>query len=126
MDNLQNTTMIPAETVFSERFLKTQSLYLYCFKQLPSLHFINNIDGEKAYKTFKETFAHLIEGEHQYCWFDGRKKRYGFGETIFILKNKCLVELKDYCEILHDGTQDAFVKECTDLMNRFHEKGKRK
>ena len=40
-----------------------------------------------------------------------------------ILKNNCLLEFDDsYCEILHDGKQDAFIQELTDLVNLFKER----
>ena len=125
MENLNNQRTIDANSVFSRRFLNSKSLYLYRFNHLPSLHFINDIQGEKAYAAFKKQFAHLIVSEHQYRWYHRKKKSFQFDETLFILSNNCLVEIRDYCEILHDGEQDAFLQECTSLINRFKEKKKR-
>lgn len=124
MDNLNNQKVIDANSVFANRFLNSKCLYLYRFNNLPSIHFIGNIEGEKAYKVFKEIFAELILSEYQYRWFK-RKKQYQFDETLFILKNNCIVELKDYCEILHDGKQTDFIDQCTTLMNLFKERKKR-
>jgi hypothetical protein len=124
MENLNNQRTIDANSVFANRFLNSKSLYLYRFNNLPSLHFINRIDGEKAYAAFRETFGELIEEEYQYRWFKSNKK-YQFDETLFILKNNCIVEIDDYCEILHDGRQDEFISKCTELMLRFREKQKR-
>ena len=126
MNSLNNQKTLDANNVFGQRFLNSKSLYLYHFNTLPSLHFINNIAGEKAYKAFKETFGHLIVTEHQYRWYEKKRKRYHFDETIFLLRNNCLVEIKDYCEILHDGKQEAFIQECTALMNKFREKEKQR
>lgn len=125
MDNLKTQKTIDANAVFGKRFLESRSLYLQQFNRLPSLHFISALDGEKAYAAFKEVFAELIVSEHQYRWYDKAKKKYRFDETLFILNNNCLVELKDYCEILHDGSEHEFLKKCTELMNRFKEKRKR-
>jgi hypothetical protein len=125
MDNINNQKMMDANSVFAERFLKSKSLYLYQFNTLPSIHFISNIDGEKAYKAFKEAFADLIVSEYQYRWFKEKKKRYQFDETYFILSNNCMVEVKDYCEILHDGKQGAFIEKCTTLMQSFKERKKK-
>jgi SpoVK/Ycf46/Vps4 family AAA+-type ATPase len=124
MDNLNNQRTIDASTVFGQRFLNSKSLYLYRFNNLPSLHFISDLQGEKAYKAFKEAFADLIVSEYQYRWYKKEKKKYQFDETLFILRNNCIVEMKDYCEILHDGRQDDFIDRCTALMNRF--KGRKK
>src|SRR6476620_2449280 len=125
MSTLDNQKMIDANSVIGDRFLNSKSLYLYRFNQLPSLHFINGIDGEKAYKAFKETFADLIVSEYQYRWFQKKKKQFHFDETFFILKNNCIVELKDYCEILHDGNQAEFIDQCAALMNQFRERKKK-
>src|ERR1051325_8643159 len=125
MDNLNNQRTIDATSVFAKRFLNSKALYLYQFNNLPSLHFVGNIEGEKAYKAFKETFAELISTEYQYRWFKKEKKKYQFDETVFILNNNCIVEIDDYCEILHDGRQDHFIERCTALMNRFKERKKR-
>ena len=125
MDHLNNQKTIDANSVFADRFLNSKSLYLYRFNNLPSLHFIANIEGGKAYTAFKEAFADLIVSEYQYRWFKNKKKQFQFDETVFILKNNCIVELNDYCEILHDGRQEDFIQRCTVLMDRFREKKKR-
>ncbi len=125
MDNYTNQKTIDANSVFSQRFLNNKSLYLYRFNNLPSLHFMPDIDGEKAYKAFKEKFAGIIVSEYQYRWFKREKKRYEFDETLFILSNNCIVEIKDYCEILHDGNRNGFIEECTALMNKFKERKKK-
>ena len=125
MDNSIHQKTIDANSVFGRRFLNSMSLYLYQFNNLPSRHFIGSIEGEKAYKAFKEMFADLIVSEFQYRWFKKEKKRFEFDETVFILKNNCIVEIDFYCEILHDGKQDEFIEKCTALMNRFKERKKR-
>ena len=125
MDNLHHQRTIDANAVFARRFLDSKSLYLYQFNKLPSLHFVGDIEGEKAYEAFKLEFAELIESEYQYRWFKKTKKKYQFDETVFVLRNQCVIEMKDYCEILHDGNQDEFIQRCTALMNRFKEKRKR-
>jgi len=117
--------MIDANSVISDRFMNSKSLYLYRFNELPNLHFINGIEGEKAYKSFREAFADLIDSEYQYRWYEKKRKKYHFDVTLFILKNNCIVEIKDYCEILHNGTQGEFIEKCTSMMNSFKERRKR-
>lgn len=124
MDNLNNQRTMDANSVFGRYFLNARSLYLYRFNILPSVQFINGLQGEKAYNAFKEVFAHLIESEYQYRWFKKEKKKFQFDETVFVMKNNCIVEIDEYCEILHDGHQHEFIQQCTELMNRF--KGKKK
>jgi hypothetical protein len=89
------------------------------------MHCVSSIDGEKAYKAFKETFSELIVSEYQYRWFRKEKAKYEFDETVFVLSNHCIVTMDDYCQILHDGKQAGFIEQCTALMKRFMERKKR-
>jgi hypothetical protein len=120
MDNTSAQKTMSADSVFGRRFLNSKSLYLYCFNSLPSVHYIGNINGEKAYKAFKETFASLIESEHQIRCYDKKRKNYEFDETIIILNNNCLAVFDDdYCELLHDGNNEILLLEFTNAMSRF-------
>lgn len=74
MDNLMNQKTVDANSVFGDSFLDSMSLYLYHFNHFPSVNYIGNIEGEKAYKAFKELFADLIVSEFQYRWFKKEKK----------------------------------------------------
>jgi hypothetical protein len=125
-DDLSNQKIINANNVFDDRFLETKTLYLYWFNSLPCLNFVNHVDGEKAFAVFKEKYQPFIQHVHQYRWYKRKTKKYQFDKTVIILKNNCLVEFDDdYCEILHDGKQDAFIQELTDLVNQFKEKQRR-
>lgn len=125
MDNLYNQRTMDANAVFGQRFLDSKSMYLQYFNRPPSIHFIKGIDGEKACEAFRDRFGELIASEFQYRWFHRKKGKYQFDETLFVLNNHCIVEIKQYCEILHDGKQEDFVEQCTILMNRFKERKKR-
>jgi len=126
MDNLYNQKIINANNVFGDNFLDTKILYLYCFNMLPSLNFINHVDGEKAFEAFKGKFSEQIAHSHKYRWYKRKRKKYQFDKTVIVLKNKCVIEFDDdYCEILHDGDSDAFVLEVTDLVNTFKQRQKK-
>ncbi len=126
MDNLYTQKTINANNVFDSRFLDSKTMYLYCFNMLPSLQFMNCIDGEKAYNAFVLQFATLITNIHQYKWYKHKRKKFEFDTTIIVLKNNCVVEFDDgYCEILHDGKQDAFLQDTVVLLNKYKERNKR-
>jgi len=126
MDNLYSQKIINTNNVFNDRFLDTKIFYLYCFNMLPSLNFVNNVDGEKAFAAFKEKFGELISYVHRYRWYKRKAKKYQFDKTVLVLKNNCLLEFDDdYCEILHDGANENFVEEVTALVNQFKEKQRR-
>lgn len=127
MENTTNQKMINANSIFDNGFLSGKSLYLYCFGQIPSANYINNIDGEKAFTAIKENFGHLVQSVHGYRYYDIKKKRYIFDETFIVMKNGCLIEFDtNYCEIYHSGIQEDFINDCTNLMKQFKEKQRRK
>ena len=119
--------IINANGIFDNGFLCGKSLFLYCFNSVPSANFIGNINGEKAFDAIKEKFGHLIRSIHGYRYYDKRSKKYGFNETYMIMQNNCVLEFDNsYCEIYHNGLQDAFINECTSLMKAFKERQRRK
>jgi hypothetical protein len=123
MENLYNQKVINANNVFDDTFLDAKMLYLYCFNHLPSMNYINRVNGEKAYAAFKEKSADKINHIHQYKWYKRKKKKYQFDRTVLILKNNCIVEFDDtYCEFYHDGKDETFVNEVTELVNQFKER----
>jgi hypothetical protein len=126
MDNLYTQKVINANCVFGTNFLDAKTLYLHCFNRLPSIHFMNQVDGEKAFAQFKEKYNPLILNIHQYRWYKRKGKKYQFDKTVIILSNNCLVEFDDnYCEVLHDGENDSFVLAVTELVNQFKERQRR-
>ena len=126
MENLYNQKSFSGHNMFDGNFLDAKALFLYCFNALPSIHFINQIDGEKAFACFKEKFEAQIKNVHQYRWYKTKTKQYQFDKTLVILKNNCLLEFDDdYCEILHHGNDDLFLQEVTTLVNKFKERQKR-
>lgn len=127
MENNINQKIINANSVFDHGFLSGKSLYLYCFGQIPSANYINDIDGEKAFEAIKSTFGHLIKSVHGYRFYDNKKRRYVFDETFMVMQNGCVMEFdSSYCEIYHNGDQDNFITECTGLMKKFRERQRRK
>lgn len=127
MDNIYQQKIINANQIFSRNFLDSKALYLYRFNTIPSIAYVNGINGEKAFKAFCEKHSALIESIHTYRPYDKKYKRYDFDTTIVVLKNQCLLEFDDwYCEVYHDGKQDEFVNECFDLLYGFKERQRRK
>ena len=127
MDNQYHQKVMNTNNLFDKRFLDTKILYLYSFHTLPSLHFINQVDGEKAFSAFKGKFAELIDTIHQYQWYKNKRTKFQFDRTVLILKNNCLVEFgADYCEMLHDGKQPGFIEEITALVVKFMDRQKKR
>lgn len=127
MEKITEQKIINANGIFDNGFLCGKSLYLYCFKKIPSTAYIGNINGEKAYAVIQKRFGHLVRSTHSYRHFDSKTKKYHFSETFLVMLNNCILEFDyGYCEIYHDGTQDEFIAECTAMVKAHREKQRRK
>ncbi len=126
MDNSIHQKVINTNNVFDHYFLDIKILYLYYFNTMPSICYIRHIDGEKAFKFFKEKFKGSITHVHQYRWYKRATKEYQFDMTVIIMNNNCIVEFdQGYCQILHNGSSIEFIEETTALVNQFREKQRR-
>jgi len=126
MDNISEEKIIITDNVFDTSFLVTKTLYTQCFNKLPNSHFINAIDGERTFNAFKIKFAAFIKNEHSCRYFKHKDKKFEFGKTIVVLNNKCVIEFNyGFCEILHDGSEAAFLQEVAMLANKYKERQKK-
>lgn len=126
MENLFSQKVINANNVFTDSFLDAKILYLYCFNVLPSINYIGQIDGEKAFNAIKEKFSSSIKNVHQTRFYKNKKKEYQFDTTIIVMDNNCILEFDDYyCEIFHDGKRTYFINEVTDIVSKFKERQRR-
>ncbi|MFC0776029.1 AAA family ATPase [Terrimonas alba] len=126
MDNLYNQKVISANNVFTDSFLDAKMLYLYSFNLLPSINYIGQINGEKAFAAIREKFAGSIANIHQTRWYKKAKKRFEFDKTIIIMNKNIVLEVDDYyCEILHDGQQPELVEAIFMIAIQFKERQRR-
>jgi len=127
MDHLEQYQVININQVFNEQFFNVKNLYLYLFNELPSVHFRNKLDGEKAFHAFIEKYKERIVKTHQYRWFNHPEKKFHFSKTVVILNNHCLLEFDtSYCQLLHNNRNLDFVEEVYNLVGLFKEKERRK
>jgi len=126
MGNIEQQKVVNMNNVFDDHFLDINTLYLYHFNELPSLHFRQFIDGEKAYQAFKLKFADRILKTHQYRWYSKSKRKFQFDKTVVVMDNHFIVEFDDnYCEVLHNNEQSEFLDEIDQLVSQFKEKQRR-
>jgi hypothetical protein len=127
MDNLNGQRVISANSIFSSHYLDSKAFYMYCFNMVPCISFINHIDGEKAFEAFKEKYSLKIQSIHRYRWFERKKQKLAFDDTLVILNTNCVLEFdNDYCEILHDHQSENFVSELVEFLKVFRERHRRK
>jgi hypothetical protein len=99
MENLFTQKVINANNVFDGSFLDAKTLYLYSFNLLPSIRYIGEIDGEKAFGMIREKLVTRIQNVHQSTWYKQKRKRFEFGKTIVVMDENCILEMGyGYCE----------------------------
>lgn len=126
MNNLYDQKVISANEVYDDTFVNAKMLYLFYFNKLPSLNYIGQLNGEKAFAAFSKEFATMILGKHQYQWFKIKGSKYQFDRTVVVLNNSCVAEFDDsYCELYHDGADLLFVEKVTTLVRQFKAKTRR-
>jgi ATPase family associated with various cellular activities (AAA) len=119
--------IINSNSVFTNSYLDSKALYMYCFNSIPCLSFINHIDGEKAFAAIKQKYAAMIQSIHSSRYHERKKKKMEFDETVVILDNQCVLEFNNrYCEVLHNYSSNEFVEELIQWLRTFKEKQRRK
>lgn len=107
-------------------FLCSRSVYMQSFNRLPWISFIDYIDGEKAFEAVKQKHSDLIK--EYFCYrIHERAQEAEFDKTLVVLHNNCVLEFdQNYCEVLHDGNDAAFVDGLIATFKPLKEKKRRK
>lgn len=127
MDNLFQQKVIHANNLFDDTYISSKLLFLHLFNALPGMTTVRDIQGEKAFWTVKAAFGDWIEQVLKSEAFSNGGRKRNFDRTLMVMKNNCILEFDDwYCEILHDGTDEAFVQSVVAMIAKFKEPNRRK
>jgi hypothetical protein len=127
MDNILQQKVISGEHIFGNGLLESKVFYLYNFNAVPNISFIYTINGEKSLAAFKTAFADRITAVYHREEIGSKDKEYKHDIALVVLNNQSMVEFgDDYCEILHNGLVDPFIKEVTSVVRKFKNREKRK
>ncbi|MFT3825811.1 MAG: hypothetical protein QM731_17970 [Chitinophagaceae bacterium] len=95
-----------AQALFNGHFVEVKALYVSLFDTIPCVSFIGEIDTSKAYAYIDETCKALISTVYQHAYFEHADQKMYFNNTIFVLKDKRVIELgNNYCQLLHAPDQ---------------------
>ncbi len=126
METFFSDRVINANNVFNSSYIDAKMLYLYYFNTLPSTNFINQVDGEKAFKEIKRTYSNSIENVYQTEWYKKRKKQYELDQTVLVLNSKCILDIENSCcEIFHDGKQPELLASLTNIIQKYKKRERR-
>jgi hypothetical protein len=127
MENILQQRMIGGDNIFGNGLLESRPFYLYYFNRIPNISIVYGVNGEKALASFRNTFKDRIKEEYRREELDKKDKTFQHDLSIVVLDNECMIEFGDgYCEILHNGKSDTFVKEITTQVRRFRTREKKK
>lgn len=127
MENILQQRVISGDNIFGNGLLESRPFYLYYFNRIPNISIIYGVNGEKALASFKNTYKDKIKDEYRREELDKKDKTFQHDISIVVLENEFMIEFGDgYCEILHNGRSDNFVKEVTTQVRRFRTREKKK
>ncbi len=96
--------------VFDHSYLESKSFYMYRFRQVPSVSYIDAIDVTQAFTHINSRYKSMIVNIHQLCSFNREEGKQEFNKTFFVLSNRVVIELSgEYAEILYRTSQHAFA-----------------
>ncbi|MDF2187044.1 AAA family ATPase [Paraflavitalea sp. CAU 1676] len=127
MDKAIEQRVISANSVFGRYFIDCQALYMYCFTSIPSISYVDDIEGETAFDAFREQYKDHISSVHTYRWIRRKDKDVEFDDTVVILHDRCVLEFGEgYCKILHNEERKEFTSGLISYLRGFKEKQRRK
>ena len=105
--NLFRKDLSKVNTLFLGHYVDPKVFYTVEFNKVPCISFIGELDTGKTFDFIQHTYRYQVTGIYQHNYFDHDKRQFFFNNTLFVLKNKRLIELgNNYCQVLH--TKDQF------------------
>jgi len=91
--NLFKTKVSQVNTLFFGHYVDPKVFYVVQFNKVPCIGFIGELDTGKAFDFIQSTYRNHVSGTYQHNYFDHDKRDFFFNNTLFVLKNKRLIEL---------------------------------
>jgi hypothetical protein len=125
MDNLFDTKIVDADSLFDDYFLNARMIYLHRFQKMPDSIFIGGIDAEKALEAMLAKFSDRIVRIYRYQNFATRDKPLTLNRAVALLADGVIEFEGSYCEIWHDARQSEGFNEIIPLLASFKQRARR-
>ncbi|HEV8270801.1 MAG TPA: hypothetical protein VGQ04_05805, partial [Chitinophagaceae bacterium] len=107
--NLFKTKVSKVNTLFFGHYVDPKVFYAVQFNRVPCISFIGELEAGKAFDFIQSTYRNQVTGIYQHNYFDHDKRDFFFNNTVFVLKNKRLIELgNNYCQVLYTKDQHGW------------------
>ena len=118
--SLFNRRFSHANALFQGHYVDVRVFYTVHFNQVPAISFIGELDGSKAFNCIHDRFQHNVTGIYQHSYFDHEKKDIFFNNTLFVFRDKKIIELAaNYCHVLHTNQQYNWAHDLIRELSRF-------
>lgn len=105
--------------IFDRGYLEGKSFYLYRFNEIPCKAYVDGVDHARAFTWISDQHSDWIADIYQDTYWNSDEKKQLFSITVFVLKNKVIVELgNSYAEILYTGFCPEFAHGLVEEMSR--------
>jgi len=122
--NLFRKDLSRVSTLFMGHYIDPKVFYTVQFNKVPCMSFIGDLDAGKTFDFIQNTYRSQVKGIYQHSYFDHDKRQFYFNNTLFVLKNKRLIELgNNYCQVLHTKDQYDWGQTMIKEMSVFHVTG---
>ena len=122
--NLFRKDLSKVSTLFLGHYVDTKVFYTVQFNKVPCISFIGDLDAGKAFDFIQSIYRYQITGIYQHNYFDHDKRDFLFNNTLFVLKNKRLIELgNNYGQVLYTKDQYDWGQTMIKELSVFHVTG---
>jgi len=106
--------------LFNGHFIDVKVLYALEFDEIGCVTFIGELDTSKAFSFINESLGSEVMSTYQHSYFDHGEQQMFFNNTIFMLRNKRLIELgSNYCQVLHTQRQYSWANGLVKSLSAF-------
>jgi hypothetical protein len=109
-----------ASALYHGHYVDVKVLYTLQFKLVPAIVFIGELDGTRAFRYLNGRFQYQATAIYQHNYFDHEKKEILFNNTLFVFKDKRMIELAgSHCHVLHTVKQYKWACELVTELAQF-------
>lgn len=106
--------------IFENHYLEGKAFYMYRFKNIPCMTFIDGIDIGKAFEHINKQYADKIVDIYQACFYNQQVNQHQFSKTFFVLSNKMIIELySNYARIFYPNNLFNTVDKLITVLNDY-------
>jgi hypothetical protein len=96
--------------LFTGHFVEAKAFYALTFDAVSCVTFIGDIDTSKAFAHVQGSLGADISKVYQHSYFDHAEGKMLFNNTLFVLRNKRMIELgANWCQVLHTPEQHRWA-----------------